>query len=357
MAYYNKPVERDEIKELKTKIDTDFVGAYLFHGEEEFLKNHYRKLLKDKIREEGMAEFNLVTVEFERDGTLSDIADALDTPPVMAPHKLVEVTGLDILSLKKEEEKLLLEAVSKRAEDTVLIFNFYGNELDLSVKKTRERKIIRDLVEAEVLLVEFPRQKIEKLRSWVDKFFTSEDLEITSVAIDRMIELCDYSMTRLKSEADKLVCRAKFEKIVEVPSEWVSEMVKPSAENEIFDLTDAIVAMNAQKAVAVYENLLGQNFDPALVFASIAKTVTTLAVLWSAKESGVRAKEAALSVGGIFDWQAEKYYRFLTSRTGKGLQKSINACDLCDRRLKGEGSDRRLAVSTLIVELTSEGCK
>lgn len=357
MAYsnYYKAPEKDDVKALKEKLSGDFVGGYLFHGEEEYLKNYYREEFRKIIKNEGMSEFNLVTVAFEKDGTLSDIEAAIETPPMMAAHKLIEVTGLDILSLKKDEEKSLVEMLERRADDTIVIFTFYGDELDLSVKKNRERKIMKDLSEL-LFFAEFPRQKKEKLLSWADNHFVKESLHIHDVAIEKMIELCDYSMTRMKNEIDKLVCRAKAEKLEVVPAEWVTDMVKPTAENELYELTDAIATMNTSRAASIYENLVSQNFEPVVVFGAIAKTICALAVLWSARETGVRMNDAA-QTAGLFPWQAEKYYKLISSRTAAGIRASVEACDVCDRRLKGEWQNKTVLLNALIVTLTSEECK
>jgi|GEM_PF-1369945 len=354
MAYYKAP-PKDDVKVLKERLTGDFVGGYLFHGEEEYLKNFYREEFRKIIKNEGMPEFNLVTVAFEKDGTLSDIEAALETPPMMAPHKLIEITGLEILSLKKDEEKRLVEMLERRADDTIIIFTFYSDELDLSVKKNRERKIIKDLSE-HLLFTEFPRQKKEKLLSWADNHFVKESLHIHDIAIEKMIELCDYSMTRLKNEIEKLICRAKFEGLEVVPAEWVTDMVKPTAENELYELTDAIACMNTLRAASIYENLVLQNFEPVVVFGAISKTVCSLAVLWSARETGVRVADAA-QASGLFPWQAEKYYNLLSSRTARGIRASVEACDVCDRRLKGEWQNKTVLLNTLIVTLTSEECK
>lgn len=354
MAYYDKKPAVDPIKALKDRIETDFVGGYLFWGEEEYLKNYYREALKKKIRDTGMAEFNLVSVEFERGANLSDVSDSIDTPPVMSPYKLIEITGLDILSLKKDEEKLLVEAIERRADDTVVILNFHFDELDLSTKKVKERKIVKDLSE-HLFTVEFPRQKREKLLSWTDKIFTSESLHISDVNIGRMIDLCDYSMTRLKSESDKLVCRAKMEEVYEIPNDWINLMVKPSAENEIYDLSDAVAFRDGARASDILENIIAQNFDPIEVLSAIVKSVVTIATILSAREKGKRPEPA--SVGLLWDWQLEKYNKCLSSRTMKGLEKSIKACVECDRALKGESTNKTLALSILVATLVSEECK
>ena len=355
MAYSKYPPVKDDVKKLREKLEFEFTGGYLFWGEEEYLKNHYRRVLKDKIRDEGMSDFNLVSVNFERDGRFEDIKEALDTPPVFAPHKLIEVTGLNLLELKKDEEKLLCELAEDRAEDTVLLFTFYHDELDLSSKKIRERKLIKDL-SACLTVVEFPRQPREKLLSWTDKIFTSESLHINDADIVKMIELCDYSMTRLKNESDKLICRAKFEKITSIPSVWVVDTVKPTAENELYELSEAVIAMDRSKATRIYENLDAQNFDPVIIFSTVSRAVVSLCALWSARESNVRPEDAA-GIAGLFDWQAKKYSNFLSSRTADGIKKSLDECYRCDTLLKWDTADKRLLLNKLIVTLCSESCK
>ncbi len=346
----------DEVKLLRDKLSLDFVGAYLFWGEEEYLKRHYTKELREKIKSEGMADFNLVSVEFEKGADIGDILEALETPPVFAPHKMVEVTGLPLLDLARESEKKLVEAVKKRADDTVLLFYFYADEIDLSSKKMKERAIIKALSE-EMMTVQFPRQSREKLLSWTDKIFTADSLHISDVAITRMIELCDYSMMRLRQESEKIVCRAKFENIVEIPREWVDEMVRPSAENAIFELTDAVINRARARACSIFENLAAQNFDPNVLLASVSRALSSLMSLYSAQNSGISVREAAKASGFVQDWQADKYTPALRARTARGLKRSIEKCFECDVLLKSNSANKLLAVETLILELMSEECR
>ena len=72
-------------------------------------------------------------------------------------------------------------------------------------------------------------------------------------------------------------------------------------------------------------------------------------------EKGKRPEPA--SVGLVWDWQLEKYNKCLQSRTMKGLEKSIKACVECDRAIKGESTNKTLALSLLVATLLSEECK
>ncbi len=356
MAYSSYKAPADDVSALREKLSFNFVGGYLFWGEEDYLKRHYIRELKSKILDEGMADFNLVSVEFEKGAVLGDIAAALETPPVFASHKMVEVTGLALLDLKKDEEKRLIETVKKRADDTVLLFSFHSQELDLSSKKTRERAIIKELSQ-ELMTVEFPRQPKGKLVSWTDKIFTSESLRIADFLIERMIELCDFSMTRLRSESEKLCARAKFENKTDVPREWIDEMVRPTAENELYELSEAVARLDTRRAVEIFENLASQNVEPVVILGAVSRTVSGLSVLYSALNSGAKVKDSYRAAGFMFEWQAERFSRLLKPRTSEGLCRSVRECFECDLAVKGNSANKLLLVERLITALTSEACR
>lgn len=353
MAYKQTP-PRDDVKALKEKIQLDYIGGYLFWGEEEYLKNYYRENLRSIVREHGMAEFNLVKVPFETGEGFPELENALDTPPVFSSCKMVEVTGLDLLGLKKEDEKRLLDAIDKRADDTILVFSFYFDELDLKPRKVQERKIVKELYE-KLFVAEFPRQSQAKLLSWTDRIFTAESRRIKDVDIVKIIELCDYSMTRIKSESEKLLCMAGFEGVEEIPSSWITDYVLPSAENELYELCEAVASFNKKRASDILENIKLQNFEETEIFAAVTKTLAGLQILKAAVDKGENPR-VIYATTGFFDWQAEKYARFLSKRSDAGLRKSLDLAFECDKALKGESTNKALALTAFITGLFREEC-
>lgn len=352
MAYDTRRISQDDVKKLRDKLEFDFCGGYLFWGEEEYLRRYYTGVLRDKIKSEGMEEFNFILLDFEEGAKISEIAENLSTPPVFSPHKMVEVRGLDILNLKKDEEKELLAGIETRANDTVLLFNFTSAELDLTVKKTRERKIVRDLSE-KLMLVQFARQPKEKLMSWTDRIFSSDGVRIRDVDISKMIELCDYSMTRLKNESEKLICLAKFEKLSEIVPEWIDKTVKPSAENALFDLSDTLLDMDKARAVEIFENLVSQNFDPNVILATLSRAVVSMSVFFSARGSGKSRNDAA-TLAEVPVWKSDKYDASLSKRTVAGIVKSVRDVFECEMKLKSESGDKVFLVERLLFTLLSE---
>ncbi len=344
MAY---PVKRDEVKELRDKIKLHPTGAYLFWGEEEYLKHYYLEELRTFIRAEGMEEFNRTSVDFERDGTLKVLEEAVDALPVMAEHKMVEVWGLDITSLKKDGEKRLVDLVKSVTKDTVFVIFCRNAELDLSTKKSRERKIIKDLSSL-MTVTEFPRQSEMKLISWTDRIFKNDEIRISDFNISKMIKLCDFSMTRLKSESEKLIAYTKRNGLDTVPNEIIDILVKSSAENETYEFTDAVLRRQKKEACTILENLKGQNIEPIVLASVLSKAFGTLAVVKSAR--GKMNDNEIAGITGVFPWQVKNYVTASSCWEEKDLRLAIDLTFQCDIDLKSTGVDGYVLIERLVVQ-------
>ncbi len=344
MAY---PVKRDEVKELRDRIKLHPTGAYLFWGEEEYLKHYYLEELRAFIRAEGMEEFNRTSVDFERDGTLKALEEAVDALPVMAEHKMVEVWGLNLTTLKKDDEKRLVDLVKGVTSDTVLVIFSRDTELDLCTKKSRERKIIKDLSSL-MTVTEFPRQSEMKLTSWTDRIFKNEEIRISDFNISKMIKLCDFSMTRLKSESEKLIAYSKRNGLDTVPNEIIDILVKSSAENETYEFTDAVIRRQKKEACTILENLKGQNIEPIVLASVLSKAFCALAVVKSAR--GRMNDNEIAGITGVFPWQVKSYVTASSYWEEKDLRQAIDLTFQCDIDLKSTGIDGYVLIERLVVQ-------
>ncbi len=345
MAY---PVKRDEVRELRDKIALNPKGAYLFWGEEEYLKFHYLGELREVVEKEGMAEFNITSLDFLRSDDIKSLEDAVDTLPVMAETRLIEVWGMDLAGLKKDEEKRLLDAIKRLDSEAILVIVARNSELDLSAKKVRERKIIKDL-SALVRVVEFGRQSEGKLTAWVDKIFHTGGVRISDRNIGRMIALCDFSMTKLKSESDKLISFCRQNSLEEVPDDIVPLFVKPTAERETYEFTDAVCRHDLRGALEILENLRGQNIEPIVLVSMLAKTFNALAFLKSAPTT---LDENARATGtGLFPWQIKKYTACLSEWTKKELTYALRETFATEGDLKSKSSPPYVLVESLVTRV------
>lgn len=345
MAY---PQKRDEVKELRDRIKLHPTGAYLFWGEEEYLKRYCLDELREVVKSEGMEDFNRTVIDFDRDGSLKDVEDAVSTLPVMAEHKIIEVWGLDILSLKKDDEKRLTDAVKSVEKDTIFIIFERHSELDLSTKKAKERKIIKDL-SALMTVTEFARQSEMKLLSWTDRIFKTSEVRISDFNITKMIKLCDFSMTRLKSDSEKIIAYCKRQGLDTVPNEIIDLLVKPTAENEGYEFTDAVIKRNRKEACTILENLKGQNVEAVIILSMLSKALNALSVIKSAR--GKFSDNDIATMTGLFPWQIKSYIGAASNWNGVDLKKAVGLAFDCDSDLKSTGVPPYVLLERLVVSI------
>ena len=109
-----KIYHEDQIKALDQRLKSGSVrGAYLFCGEEEYLKRHYltnvRNLL---VPDPDLGVFDAIRIDASRmelEALPAHIEQAIATPPMMQAQKLVEVHQTDFELLKKTENKAVLQ--------------------------------------------------------------------------------------------------------------------------------------------------------------------------------------------------------------------------------------------------------
>ena len=73
---------------LAAEIKSGALGAYIFFGEEDYLKSYYRDEIYKSIMEEGLEAFNYFAVSFSpavqtKEEALSRLADAVQAFPMM----------------------------------------------------------------------------------------------------------------------------------------------------------------------------------------------------------------------------------------------------------------------------------
>jgi len=125
--------------ELRNQLKRGPRGGYLFWGEEDYLKRHYLGEVRRAVLEQcppGLEELNRITLTLE-DGDFGALENALLSPPVMAPLKIVEVTPPSPDAWKEKEKKALLAALSPLGalEDTVVVFVAPRGTLDAGTPK------------------------------------------------------------------------------------------------------------------------------------------------------------------------------------------------------------------------------
>ena len=126
--------------QLKKEIKSgDFKNAYLFYGEESYLKEYYANELKNKIVDKTFEAFNYHSFD-GKDTELDDILKDAQMLPMMSEYNFVLVKDYPI-EKSSNDIKLLEEYLSDAPDSTVLVFWF--DALDPDVKSAKFKKVIK----------------------------------------------------------------------------------------------------------------------------------------------------------------------------------------------------------------------
>lgn len=273
-------------------------GVYLFCGEEEYLKRHYLGLLRKKLLgEPENALFDWVRLSGDNPAGGAPLPellrDALESPPLMCPGKLVEIHSPGLASLSREELELwetLLSAVPRGGETAVVLLcgsddfpmNYRWETTDLAKKASRFAAILP-----------FCYQSKAKLSGWVSRHLASEGLSASSDVISFFIDRCGCSMDTLSGELQKLSHYLQSEGRSDIEKNDIAEICCPADEAEAFGISTAVIQRNISRLFSEFEILKQQKTEPMNLFFQISSALSDLARVKAARASGMTSAEAA----------------------------------------------------------------
>ena len=259
------PAERNFRKAIESKT---FAPIYLFHGDEEFLKEQAIKDLIAAAVDESTRDFNL-DVRSGADLTAESVGSLLATPPMMAERRVVVIR--DAASLKKDARQALdryVESAQRRGEhvpDVILVVVMAAGD---KAKKG-------DPLPGAAFVMEFGPLSGERLPRWIAHHArTALGVEIVPEAVALLERAVGSELPALAAELDKLASYTRGEPIDEAA---VGAVVGIRRGETLGDLLDLVAARDAARALDLLPHILEQpRFGGVPVV--MALTVQTLAV-------------------------------------------------------------------------------
>ncbi len=229
----------DTLLTLKQQLKNGEAGnLYLFYGEESYVKMLYRRQLEELVPEDAFSDFNRITFE-GRDATPERLDDALTSFPMMAEKKLVIIKNSGIFKTAPEDIKEFWQKRLSDLPDFVLVI-FDEQDID-------KRSALFKAVSKHGLAVEFNYLKDYEAVSWISREVQKNGKKISKDTAEYLFSMCDPGLQNVKNELDKLfnycgeeIYKSDVEKAVSKPLSVV-----------VFEITDAVMAKNPDKAMEV----------------------------------------------------------------------------------------------------------
>lgn len=307
---------------LAAHLRKTFAPLYLVYGEEPLQAQEAADAVRAAARERGHSERECLTVETGFDwNTLRQYAAS---PSLFAHRRLLEVR-LGNAKPGDAGAKALMDYATRPAEDAVLLIT--AGKLDWSVQKSRWFTAL------ESAGVTVPSQPLElqQLPAWIEKRLRARDLNPTPEAVMLLSERVEGNLLAAAQEIEKLALTISDRQLT---AEAVLAAVGDSSRYGIYDLVDAALSGQPERAARILSGLRGEGVEPVLINWVLHQEIRVLAAL-SFAHSRRQPLDTTFAAYKVWDKRRPLLNQALQRLTSNDCQQLLHACARADRLIKG----------------------
>lgn len=247
-----------KFKELKKSLNEKIYPCYILvpesNYEDLFLKSScISNITKAVVKNYPELNLNVFSTE---NLNLLDLTNSLNTLPFLNDKRLILIKEFDI----KKNEKLievLKKYLEKPSSSTVLVIDEKIGSVFSSLEKCEN-----------VCVVDCSRVEFQILNAYVDNQCKTNNIKIEEKASMKLIEFTNSDMNKLSFEINKLINLKKDIKLITTLD--IEENVTKSLEYQIFELTNALMKKDAEKALYIVEDIIRGKKNISSILSLIA---------------------------------------------------------------------------------------
>ena len=349
MAGKKKPVGNSlAYDRLRADLSAGTLGnAYIFYGEESYLREFYLAEMRKQLVPAGFEEFNYHRLE-GKTLTYQTLLENVEAMPMLAERTMVQVVDWDLYKLNEEQRNGLIAILEDVPSYCCLVFVY--DQLEYKPSKTYKK--LYTAIDKHVEQVQFREQTQNDLLRWVSRRFKAEGHTIDPTTAEHLLFTCGSLMNGLIPEIHKIASYAKGERITKKDIDTVAA---PVLEAQVFEMTGAVSRGNFDRAAEVLGVLLKLQEEPFLLVALIGKELRKL-----------HTARIAMETGKDRFWLMERwkmrsdYPAKLLMDNAKGVTRAwcangVKRCYETDLRIKSvKGVDGADELKLLLMELAEE---
>ena len=337
--------EEDRLTLLKQAIkNKQPARCYIFYGQEAYLRSYWLGRLTKLLVDPTTEAFNFHRYNAEN-FSAQELADSLQSPPMMADYSFVLVEDVDLFKRNEEERTLLSTALAEIPEDCVLVLLYETVEY----KPDKRMKALSDAL-SKAVAVEFRTPSERELATWIARHFKSCGKSASVETCRYLAQITGGDMTLLAAEIDKIAAYTQNEEVTRTEIDAVTE---PVLEAVVFDLSDAVAAGRFDLALGKLETLLQMQEKPPAILGAIGsqlrRTLTAKTLLRAGK-----GKDELGALCGVRGYAAQKTMEFARRMPDRFCEQAVLLCLETDVQMKTSYDDPERLLELLIARLAQE---
>lgn len=304
--------------------------VYLLYGEESFLKQSYKKKLKEAVAGDDTMNYNY----FEGKGLdVNELFSLSDTMPFFSDKRLIIIEDSGFF---KTSSEALADYLPMIPDTTCIVF-----VEDAVDKRNRLFKKVKELGHA----AEMKRQDSAQLARWAGTILAQNGRKITGSTMNLFLERTGDDMENIRMELEKLISYTMGSDVV--TTEDVEAVTTVQVTNKIFDMVNAIVTRKTRLAMDLYEDLLTLKEPPMRILFLIARQFNQLLLVKEMTAKGTDRGTIASKLK-IPPFVAGKVSAQAGAFTREQILSYVKGCVEAEEAVKTGKMNDRMAVELLI---------
>ena len=304
--------------------------VYLLYGEESFLKQSYKKKLKEAVAGDDTMNYNY----FEGKGLdVNELISLSDTMPFFSDKRLIIIEDSGFF---KTSSEALADYLPMIPDTTCIVF-----VEDAVDKRNKLFKKVKELGHA----AEMKRQDSAQLARWAGTILAQNGRKITGSSMNLFLERTGDDMENIRMELEKLISYTMGSDVV--TTEDVEAVTTVQVTNKIFDMVNAIVTRKTRLAMDLYEDLLTLKEPPMRILFLIARQFNQLLLVKEMTAKGTDRGTIASKLK-IPPFVAGKVSAQAGAFTREQILSYVKGCVEAEEAVKTGKMNDRMAVELLI---------
>ncbi|MFA6383383.1 MAG: DNA polymerase III subunit delta [Parcubacteria group bacterium] len=316
------------------------------YGKDSFRSSRKVSEIKEKFLASDTAGSGLSIFDFDQKDRKTSPLDALGTPNLLAPKRLVVIKNLISSGSEKEQEEIseYFKKNKSLAEDNDAVVLFLEND------QPKKSNALFKLLEKQAKSQNFEKLVGIKLTNWVLKRIKEIDGEgkISKTALDELVVFCGNDTNILDKEIQKLVNYAEGRIIKE---EDIEILVRAKIDSNIFQTIDALAGRHKMEALKLLHRHLEKGEDPFYILSMFIYQFRNLIKIADLKENYGMHEQEIIRISKLHPFVVKKSMAQLQIFSLDKLKKTYQKLSDLDTKVKTGQIEIRLGLDKFIVEL------
>lgn len=314
---------------------------YCLYGTEGLLiKEKLEEIKKEWLKEDC---FNLNIYDYSKnDFNLSKIIEDCWTIPFLSEYKIIVIRNATFLStttsLSESDQKLLIDYLKKSCSSTILVFIGEFEKMD------SRKKLVKELNKSAKVYLCNPLDE-PQFKAYVKDCLKKHSIVLSQDALNELLSRLKPNMLAFQNVLEQLSLYPD-----EIDLEVIQALIKRPLEDNVFDLTDALVKQNLKKCLHIWRDLQVVNTDPIGLLGLIS---TQFRLLYQIKVLTLQGNSESLmaSTLKVHPYRVKLAKEASSFISLQRLAEIVKACANLDQQFKSGTVDRNLGFENFLIFL------